>query len=99
VHAKKEEKKNPREVITRNPRRKIVRKKKENTSLKQKEKENNGDGEPYTNRRPLQPFFFAFLLQSQSFSHQTLFIPQSQPLGAATPHRKRAHHTGEHHCA
>jgi hypothetical protein len=60
VHAKKEEKKNPREVITRNPRRKIVRKKKENTSLKQKEKENNGGGEPYTNRCPLQPFFFCF---------------------------------------
>ena len=100
MHAKKENKKKPREVITRNPRRKIVRKKKkENTSLKQKEKENNGGGEPYTSRCPLQPFFFAFLLQSQSFSHQTLFIPQSQPLGAATPHQKRAHHIGEHHCA
>jgi len=56
VHAKKGEKKNPREVITRNPKRKIIRRKK-NTSLKQK-KENKGGGEPYTSRRPFQPFFF-----------------------------------------
>jgi hypothetical protein len=57
-----------------------------------------GAANPIPAVAPFRPFFFAFLLQSQSFSHQTLFIPQSQHLGAATPHRKRAHHIGEHHC-
>jgi hypothetical protein len=78
VHAKKGEKKNPREVITRNPKRKIIRRKK-NTSLKQK-KENKGGGEPYTSRRPFQPFFFLFFSGLNLFPirHFSFFNPNPQ---------------------
>jgi hypothetical protein len=99
VHAQKEkddkdDQRKPREGHYNKPQKKNVRGKKKNTSLKKKK----GGGKPYTSRRPLQPFWLFFSGLNLS-PHQTLFIPQSQPPGAATPHKKRAYHTGEQHCA
>ena len=80
-------------VITINPRRKTLEEKKKHITKKKKR------GRQTLYQPPPPSAFLAFLLRSQSLPHQTLFIPQSQPPGAATPHKKRAYHTGEQHCA